>query len=155
MAVVRIQADCLAANPPYGCDANVALTSDVSNSVKRIKNRCASYRQHTLPHRRAASRNKPPKTAPGAKLAVVRIQADCLTANPPYGCDANVALTSDVSNSVKRIKNRCASYRQHTLPHRRAASRNKPPKTAPGAKLAVVRIQADCLAANPPYGRMR
>nr|WP_305908994.1 hypothetical protein [Methylomarinum sp. Ch1-1]MDP4521863.1 hypothetical protein [Methylomarinum sp. Ch1-1] len=24
--------------------------------------RCASYRQHTLPHRRAASRSKPPKT---------------------------------------------------------------------------------------------
>nr|WP_305908626.1 hypothetical protein [Methylomarinum sp. Ch1-1]MDP4521470.1 hypothetical protein [Methylomarinum sp. Ch1-1] len=48
MAVVRIQADCLAANPPYGCDANVALTSDVSNSVKRIETRCASYRQHTL-----------------------------------------------------------------------------------------------------------
>nr|WP_305908627.1 hypothetical protein [Methylomarinum sp. Ch1-1]MDP4521471.1 hypothetical protein [Methylomarinum sp. Ch1-1] len=48
-------------------------------------------------------------------MAVVRIQADCLTANPPYGCDANVALTSDVLNSVKRIKNRCASYRQHTL----------------------------------------
>nr|WP_305909401.1 hypothetical protein [Methylomarinum sp. Ch1-1]MDP4522308.1 hypothetical protein [Methylomarinum sp. Ch1-1] len=40
------------------------------NSVKRIKNRCASYRQHTLPHRRAASRSKPPKTATGAKLAV-------------------------------------------------------------------------------------
>nr|WP_305907763.1 hypothetical protein [Methylomarinum sp. Ch1-1]MDP4520542.1 hypothetical protein [Methylomarinum sp. Ch1-1] len=39
------------------------------NSAKRIKNRCASYRQHT-PHRRAASRSKPPKTATGAKLAV-------------------------------------------------------------------------------------
>nr|WP_305908527.1 hypothetical protein [Methylomarinum sp. Ch1-1]MDP4521366.1 hypothetical protein [Methylomarinum sp. Ch1-1] len=51
------------------------------------------------------------------------------------------------------------------------ASRSKPPQPAPGAnwvgwikrngsaktrhrkaKLAVVRIQADCLAANPPYG---
>nr|WP_305909866.1 hypothetical protein [Methylomarinum sp. Ch1-1]MDP4522804.1 hypothetical protein [Methylomarinum sp. Ch1-1] len=31
--------------------------------MKRIKNRCASYRQHTLPHRRAASRSKPPKTS--------------------------------------------------------------------------------------------
>nr|WP_305908021.1 hypothetical protein [Methylomarinum sp. Ch1-1]MDP4520824.1 hypothetical protein [Methylomarinum sp. Ch1-1] len=38
--------------------------------MKRIKNRCASYRQYTLPHRRAASRSKPPKTATGAKLAV-------------------------------------------------------------------------------------
>nr|WP_305909115.1 hypothetical protein [Methylomarinum sp. Ch1-1]MDP4522003.1 hypothetical protein [Methylomarinum sp. Ch1-1] len=32
----------------HGCDANVALPSDVLNCVKRIKNRCASYRQHTL-----------------------------------------------------------------------------------------------------------
>nr|WP_305909143.1 hypothetical protein [Methylomarinum sp. Ch1-1]MDP4522031.1 hypothetical protein [Methylomarinum sp. Ch1-1] len=40
MAVVRIQADCPAANPLYGCDANVALPSkDVLNNVKRIKKR--------------------------------------------------------------------------------------------------------------------
>nr|WP_305909974.1 hypothetical protein [Methylomarinum sp. Ch1-1]MDP4522918.1 hypothetical protein [Methylomarinum sp. Ch1-1] len=66
--------------------------------------------------RRAASRSKPPKTATGAKLAVVRIQADCLAANPPYGCDANVVLPSDVLNCVKCIKNRCASSCQRTLP---------------------------------------
>nr|WP_305908894.1 hypothetical protein [Methylomarinum sp. Ch1-1]MDP4521757.1 hypothetical protein [Methylomarinum sp. Ch1-1] len=62
-------------------------------------------------------------------------------------------------------RNRCASYRQHTLltsvrrikrsgsanvGRLREASRHNPP----GAKLAIVRIQADCLAANPPYGRM-
>nr|WP_305908979.1 hypothetical protein [Methylomarinum sp. Ch1-1]MDP4521848.1 hypothetical protein [Methylomarinum sp. Ch1-1] len=97
------------------------MPSDALNCAKRIKNRCASYRQHTLPHRRAASRrvasrSKPPKPAPEAKLAVVRIQADCLAANPPYGYDANAALPSDALNCAKRIKNRCASYRQHTLP---------------------------------------
>nr|WP_305908330.1 hypothetical protein [Methylomarinum sp. Ch1-1]MDP4521154.1 hypothetical protein [Methylomarinum sp. Ch1-1] len=78
---------------------------------------------------------------------------------------------------MKRIKNWCASYRQHTLPHRggrlrvgwlREASHQNPhrgqnwrgwikrsgsAKTRAGAKLAVIGIQADCLAANPPYGR--
>nr|WP_305908074.1 hypothetical protein [Methylomarinum sp. Ch1-1]MDP4520880.1 hypothetical protein [Methylomarinum sp. Ch1-1] len=73
MAVVRIQTDCLAANPPYGCDAHVKPIV-----LKHIETWCASYRQHTLPHRRAASRSKPPKTATRVKLAVVRIQADCL-----------------------------------------------------------------------------
>ncbi|WP_305907432.1 hypothetical protein Q9L42_015850 [Methylomarinum sp. Ch1-1] len=72
------------------------MPSDALNCVKRIETWCASYRQHTLPHRRAASRSKPPKTAARAKLAVVRIQADCLAANPPYGCDANVALPSGI-----------------------------------------------------------
>ncbi|WP_349431314.1 hypothetical protein Q9L42_014560 [Methylomarinum sp. Ch1-1] len=129
LAIVHIQADCLAANPP-GCDANVKPIV-----LKRSETWCASFRQHTLPvpvgrikrsgsanvgRLREASRQKPP---PEAKLAVVHIQADCLSANPP-GCDANVALPSDVLNCVKRIKNRCASYRQHTLPHRRAASRS-------------------------------
>nr|WP_305907228.1 hypothetical protein [Methylomarinum sp. Ch1-1]MDP4519962.1 hypothetical protein [Methylomarinum sp. Ch1-1] len=52
---------------------STVLPSDMLNCVKRIKNRCASYRQHTLPHRRAASRSKPPKNATGAKLAIVRI----------------------------------------------------------------------------------
>nr|WP_305909797.1 hypothetical protein [Methylomarinum sp. Ch1-1]MDP4522733.1 hypothetical protein [Methylomarinum sp. Ch1-1] len=76
MAAVRIQADCLAANPPYGCDANVKPIV-----LKHIETRCASYRQLTLPHRRAdqaqrirqcraASRSKPPQPAPGAKLAL-------------------------------------------------------------------------------------
>ncbi|WP_305908625.1 hypothetical protein Q9L42_009760 [Methylomarinum sp. Ch1-1] len=31
---------------------SIVLPSDVLNGVKRIKIRCASYRQHTLPHRR-------------------------------------------------------------------------------------------------------
>ncbi|WP_305908073.1 hypothetical protein Q9L42_012440 [Methylomarinum sp. Ch1-1] len=118
---MRIQADCLAANPPYGCDAHVKPIV-----LKHIETWCASYRQHTLPHRRAdqaqrirqrraASRSKPPKTATGVKLAVVRIQTDCLAANPPYGCDAHVKPIV-----LKHIETWCASYRQHTLPHRRA-----------------------------------
>nr|WP_305908318.1 hypothetical protein [Methylomarinum sp. Ch1-1]MDP4521140.1 hypothetical protein [Methylomarinum sp. Ch1-1] len=53
---------------------STALPSDVPSSVKRINTWCASYRQHTLPHRRAASRrvasrSKPPQPAPRAKLA--------------------------------------------------------------------------------------
>nr|WP_305908001.1 hypothetical protein [Methylomarinum sp. Ch1-1]MDP4520803.1 hypothetical protein [Methylomarinum sp. Ch1-1] len=110
---------------------------------------CASYRQYTLPHRRAASRSKPPNPAPEAKLAVVRIQADCLAANP-VACQGSLAF--GCAERCEAHQKWCASYRQHTLPHRRAASRSKPPKTATGTKLAVVRIQADCLAANPPYG---
>ncbi|WP_305907466.1 CheR family methyltransferase [Methylomarinum sp. Ch1-1] len=62
----------------------------VPNSVKRIKNRRASSRQHTLPApieriKRSGSaivgrlRSKPPKTVTAAKLAVVRTgtQVDC------------------------------------------------------------------------------
>nr|WP_305906761.1 hypothetical protein [Methylomarinum sp. Ch1-1]MDP4519467.1 hypothetical protein [Methylomarinum sp. Ch1-1] len=107
---------------------STVLPSDVLNSVKRIKNRCASYRQHTLPapvgwikrsgstnvgRLREASRQKPP---PEAKLVIVvskRIAWRRITLQ----LHANIALPSDVSNSVKRIKNRCASYRQHTLPY--------------------------------------
>nr|WP_305909903.1 hypothetical protein [Methylomarinum sp. Ch1-1]MDP4522842.1 hypothetical protein [Methylomarinum sp. Ch1-1] len=87
---------------------------------------------------------------------------DCLAANPS-DCDANVALPSDVLYCVKHIKNRCASrssahptrtgrldqaQRSANLERLREASRQKMP---PKAKLAVVRIQADCLAANPSY----
>nr|WP_305908452.1 hypothetical protein [Methylomarinum sp. Ch1-1]MDP4521284.1 hypothetical protein [Methylomarinum sp. Ch1-1] len=42
--------------------------------MKRIETRCASCRQHPLPHRRAASRSKPPKPSSGAKIGVVRIE---------------------------------------------------------------------------------
>nr|WP_305907016.1 hypothetical protein [Methylomarinum sp. Ch1-1]MDP4519733.1 hypothetical protein [Methylomarinum sp. Ch1-1] len=67
---------------------------------------------------RAASRSKPPKPATGEKLAVVRIQADCLAANPPYdgptdGCDTNVGwIKRSGSTNVGRL---------------REASRQKPP----------------------------
>nr|WP_305906840.1 hypothetical protein [Methylomarinum sp. Ch1-1]MDP4519547.1 hypothetical protein [Methylomarinum sp. Ch1-1] len=64
---------------------------------------------------------------------------DCLTANPP-GCDANVAMPSDVQNCVRRIETRCASYRQRTLPHRRA-------EQAP-------RLRQSLPVGGPPSGRM-
>nr|WP_305907689.1 hypothetical protein [Methylomarinum sp. Ch1-1]MDP4520461.1 hypothetical protein [Methylomarinum sp. Ch1-1] len=57
MAIVYIQADCLAAHPPDGCDTNVKPIV-----LKRIETWCASYRQHTLPHvgwLREASRQTP------------------------------------------------------------------------------------------------
>nr|WP_305910023.1 hypothetical protein [Methylomarinum sp. Ch1-1]MDP4522971.1 hypothetical protein [Methylomarinum sp. Ch1-1] len=37
--------------------------------MKRIKNRRASSRQHTLAHRRAASRSKPPKNRRRDKIS--------------------------------------------------------------------------------------
>nr|WP_305909494.1 hypothetical protein [Methylomarinum sp. Ch1-1]MDP4522410.1 hypothetical protein [Methylomarinum sp. Ch1-1] len=56
--------------------------------------------------RRAASRSKPPKTAAGGKIGQVsrRIAWRRITLR----LHANVALPSDVSNSVKRIETRCA-----------------------------------------------
>nr|WP_305908218.1 hypothetical protein [Methylomarinum sp. Ch1-1]MDP4521033.1 hypothetical protein [Methylomarinum sp. Ch1-1] len=45
-------------------------------------------RQRRAASRRVASRSKPPKPAPAAKLALCVSQLDCLSANPPYGCDA-------------------------------------------------------------------
>nr|WP_305907481.1 hypothetical protein [Methylomarinum sp. Ch1-1]MDP4520239.1 hypothetical protein [Methylomarinum sp. Ch1-1] len=72
---------------------NIALPSDVSNSVKRIETRCASYRQRTLPHRRAASRSKPPKPATGGKIGHCDIQAHCLTVNhPTVACQYSLAF---------------------------------------------------------------
>nr|WP_305907530.1 hypothetical protein [Methylomarinum sp. Ch1-1]MDP4520292.1 hypothetical protein [Methylomarinum sp. Ch1-1] len=89
------------------------LPSDVPNSVKRIKNRRASSRQHTLAYRRAASRSKPPKTATGAKLAVVRIQVDSLAANP-VACQCSLAF--GCAEQREAHQKWCASSRQHTLP---------------------------------------
>nr|WP_305907045.1 hypothetical protein [Methylomarinum sp. Ch1-1]MDP4519762.1 hypothetical protein [Methylomarinum sp. Ch1-1] len=96
---MRIQAYCLTANPSYDgpadvCDTNVGwIKRSGSTNLGRL---------------REASRQK---TLPETKLAVVRIQVDCLAANPPYDCDANVKPIV-----VKRIDTWCASYRQHTLP---------------------------------------
>nr|WP_305909938.1 hypothetical protein [Methylomarinum sp. Ch1-1]MDP4522879.1 hypothetical protein [Methylomarinum sp. Ch1-1] len=42
--------------------------------MKRINTWCASCRQHTLPHRRAASRSKPPNLVARCKIGVVRIK---------------------------------------------------------------------------------
>nr|WP_305906777.1 hypothetical protein [Methylomarinum sp. Ch1-1]MDP4519483.1 hypothetical protein [Methylomarinum sp. Ch1-1] len=72
--------------------------------------------------RRAASRSKPPKPAtPGATLAIMRIQVDCLSANPPYGGspddnDANVANVGWLREASRQTSRR-------------------------GPKLAVVRIK--------------
>nr|WP_305907386.1 hypothetical protein [Methylomarinum sp. Ch1-1]MDP4520130.1 hypothetical protein [Methylomarinum sp. Ch1-1] len=74
---------------------STVLPSDVPNCVKRIKNRRASSRQHTLAHRRAASRSKPPKPL----------------------LHANVALPSDVLHSVKRIKNGALPLVSTPYPH--------------------------------------
>ncbi|WP_305909804.1 hypothetical protein Q9L42_003540 [Methylomarinum sp. Ch1-1] len=68
---------------------------------------------HDGQHRRAASRSKPPKPALGTKLALCVSKADCLSANPPYDCDAHVKPIV-----LKHIETWCASYRQLTLPHR-------------------------------------
>nr|WP_305906928.1 hypothetical protein [Methylomarinum sp. Ch1-1]MDP4519641.1 hypothetical protein [Methylomarinum sp. Ch1-1] len=78
------------------------------NSVKRIKNRCASYRQHTLPHRRAASRSKPPKNRHRRQNWSLWYPGGLPGGESTLRLHANVALPSDVSNSVKRIETRCA-----------------------------------------------
>nr|WP_305908361.1 hypothetical protein [Methylomarinum sp. Ch1-1]MDP4521186.1 hypothetical protein [Methylomarinum sp. Ch1-1] len=98
------------------------------------QNRCASYRQHTLPHRRVdqaqrirqhraasrrvASRSKPPNPATGGKISRCGIQADCLSANPPYG------------GPTRRLR-----Y-QRRAASRRAASRSKPPKNATEGRIS-------------------
>nr|WP_305908329.1 hypothetical protein [Methylomarinum sp. Ch1-1]MDP4521153.1 hypothetical protein [Methylomarinum sp. Ch1-1] len=84
--------------------------------MKRIKKWCASYRQHTLPHRggrlrvgwlREASHQNPRRGQIGCYWypgglpdGESTLRSRCLS----VGC----------LNNVKRIKNWCASYRQHT-----------------------------------------
>nr|WP_305908339.1 hypothetical protein [Methylomarinum sp. Ch1-1]MDP4521164.1 hypothetical protein [Methylomarinum sp. Ch1-1] len=85
--------------------------------MKRIKNWCASYRQHTLPQRRVASRSKPPKPAqnphrgpnwrrmdqaqrirqnpaPGGQNWPLYVSRRIAWRRIHYGCEGNVAFCS-------------------------------------------------------------
>ncbi|WP_349431554.1 hypothetical protein Q9L42_018140 [Methylomarinum sp. Ch1-1] len=79
---------------------STVLPSDVLNSVKRIKNRCASYRQHPLPHRRAASRSKPPKTPPPVAKLVIVVSRRIAWRRITLRLHANVALPSGMCRTA-------------------------------------------------------
>nr|WP_305907212.1 hypothetical protein [Methylomarinum sp. Ch1-1]MDP4519946.1 hypothetical protein [Methylomarinum sp. Ch1-1] len=89
-----------------GCDTNVGrIKRSGSTHVGRL---------------REASRQKPP---PGAKLAVVPIQADYLATNPPY------------DGSIRRLRYQRRADQAQRIHPCRAASRSKPPKTATRGKI--------------------